>query len=62
MPQQFEIGLPGPQQREQILKLILKETAVEENFALEELAKLLEGYSGSDMKVIMLSQALCCLK
>lgn len=51
LPRQFEIPLPDPKQRAEILRLLLKEEHVDyESVKLGALAAETEGYSGSDLK------------
>lgn len=46
------VGLPSVESREQILKTLLgKEN--HENMDFKELAAMTEGYSGSDLKVLL---------
>jgi len=49
MPATFHIGLPNFRQRQQIIKLIL-ETEPKDNLDLNKIAKLTEGFSGSDLR------------
>ncbi|KAI4302935.1 hypothetical protein MLD38_038623 [Melastoma candidum] len=44
------IGLPGTENRENILKTLLAKEKVKEGFDYKELATMTEGYSGSDLK------------
>ncbi|XP_054788550.1 uncharacterized protein LOC129294320 isoform X2 [Prosopis cineraria] len=48
-PQAFEIGLPDPRERAEILKVILKGERVEDNIDFDHIAALCEGYTGSDL-------------
>jgi SpoVK/Ycf46/Vps4 family AAA+-type ATPase len=50
LPRTFEIGLPGPQERVQILKVILKNTRLAGDVSLSNVAERTEGFSGSDLK------------
>ncbi|EDW76057.1 uncharacterized protein Dwil_GK14869 [Drosophila willistoni] len=50
MPAQFHIGLPTELQRKEILKLILESEEISEDVDLNRLAKLTNGYSGSDLR------------
>lgn len=50
MPAQFHIGLPGPEQRLQILKLILNTEVVHDLVDFNRLAKITNGFSGSDLR------------
>lgn len=50
MPATFHIGLPNEQQRMQVLKLILEHEPIAENVDIAKLAKMAEGFSGSDLQ------------
>lgn len=50
MPRRFFVDLPGPVQREEILRIILVGETLEFNFNYELLAVKTEKYSGSDLK------------
>lgn len=51
LPRQFEIPLPGPAERAQILRLLLKEEHIDtQSVRVERLAADTDGYSGSDLK------------
>jgi len=52
MPHTFHIGLPNLEQREKILEVVLKDEDLADNVNLKELAKILDGYSGSDLKAL----------
>lgn len=45
------VDLPTAENRVKILRVILSEEELEPNFDFEELARMTEGYSGSDLKV-----------
>ena len=49
LPRAFEVGMPNLQQRASILKVILKDENIEPDLDFETLARLCEGYSGSDL-------------
>ncbi|KAL6004401.1 hypothetical protein ACLOJK_004954 [Asimina triloba] len=49
LPQGFEIGLPDCSERAKILKVILKGEKVEHNINYDHIARLCEGYTGSDL-------------
>lgn len=49
MPAAFHIPLPGVEQREEILRLVLREEAVREDANIAGLARQTEGFSGSDL-------------
>ncbi|KAK4007604.1 outer mitochondrial transmembrane helix translocase isoform X2 [Daphnia magna] len=50
MPASFYIGLPGTEQRRQIAQTILKNERLSTDVDLEQLARLTEGFSGSDIR------------
>ncbi|CAK9810480.1 Outer mitochondrial transmembrane helix translocase [Anthophora plagiata] len=50
MPATFHIGLPNEQQRMQILELILGHEPIAKNVDIGKLAKMTEGFSGSDLQ------------
>lgn len=50
MPKRFGIGLPNFEQRMKILKLMLKDTSLQEPFPMNVLAERSVGLSGSDLK------------
>lgn len=50
MPATFHIGLPNEQQRTEVLRLILDHEPIAENVDVERLAKMTEGFSGSDLQ------------
>uniref|UniRef100_U5EKL0 Putative aaa+-type atpase n=1 Tax=Corethrella appendiculata TaxID=1370023 RepID=U5EKL0_9DIPT len=50
MPAQFHIGLPQEEQRFEILKLILEYERKSDDVDLRRLAKLTNGFSGSDLR------------
>ncbi|XP_065370965.1 outer mitochondrial transmembrane helix translocase [Calliphora vicina] len=50
MPAQFHIGLPGADQRLQILRLILNSEIVHESVDFNRLSKLTNSFSGSDLR------------
>lgn len=50
MPAQFHVGLPNDEQRVKILKLILETETTSPNVDLNRLAKLTNGFSGSDLR------------
>lgn len=49
LPQAFEIGMPDHKDRVAILKVILKDEKVEDGINYDRIAKLCEGYTGSDL-------------
>ncbi|XP_014669294.1 PREDICTED: ATPase family AAA domain-containing protein 1-like isoform X2 [Priapulus caudatus] len=50
MPATFHVGLPSLKQRESILNIILREEYTAEDVSFHEVARLTEGFSGSDLK------------
>ncbi|CAN6852414.1 unnamed protein product, partial [Brassica oleracea] len=49
LPQAFEIGMPERKERAEILKVTLKGERVEPDIDYDHLARLCEGYTGSDI-------------
>ncbi|XP_034948325.1 ATPase family AAA domain-containing protein 1-like [Chelonus insularis] len=49
MPATFHVGLPTEQQRIQVLNLILRQEPIAEDVDIRMIAKLTEGFSGSDL-------------
>lgn len=49
LPQAFEVRMPNCAERAKILKVILKGENVEDNIDFDRIARLCEGYSGSDL-------------
>ncbi|XP_068650387.1 uncharacterized protein [Aristolochia californica] len=49
LPQTFEIGIPDQDERVKILKVILKGEKVEEKINVGHIARLCEGFTGSDL-------------
>eukprot|EP00262_Sarcandra_glabra_P021894 TRINITY_DN943_c0_g1_i2.p1 TRINITY_DN943_c0_g1~~TRINITY_DN943_c0_g1_i2.p1 ORF type:complete len:390 (-),score=63.49 TRINITY_DN943_c0_g1_i2:303-1472(-) len=49
LPQAFEIGVPDRIERAKILKVILKGEKIEKNIDYDYIARLCEGYTGSDL-------------
>ncbi|KAL2737381.1 ATPase family AAA domain-containing protein 1-B-like [Vespula maculifrons] len=50
MPATFYIGLPNEEQRIQVLKLILQHEPIADNVDIKKIAKMTEGFSGSDLQ------------
>jgi SpoVK/Ycf46/Vps4 family AAA+-type ATPase len=51
MPKKFPVSLPTASQRSKILKLILKDTKIDQNnFDMDYLVKVMAGMSGSEIK------------
>lgn len=45
------VDLPSLENREKILRVILGQEELAEGFSIDELARMTNGYSGSDLKV-----------
>ncbi|KAI0329052.1 ATPase [Cubamyces sp. BRFM 1775] len=58
MPKRFAIGLPDVDQREKILNLMLKDTALAPDFSIRTLAEKADGFSGSDLKELCRNAAM----
>lgn len=58
MPSMFHIGLPNPKQRCGVLKLVLENEVISEDVNIEEIAKLTDGFSGSDLRELCRNAAL----
>lgn len=52
MPAQFHIGLPSEEQRQKILQLVLQKERLSPDIDYGQLARLTNGFSGSDLKEI----------
>ncbi|KAJ2447545.1 mitochondrial dynamin GTPase Msp1 [Coemansia sp. RSA 2424] len=50
MPKRFYVGPPGPEQRRQILSIMLKNADIEDGFDLDALVSATGGMTGSDLK------------
>jgi SpoVK/Ycf46/Vps4 family AAA+-type ATPase len=50
MPAMFQIGLPPKAQRKDILSLILQREVLGDNFDMDYVANMTEGFSGSDLR------------
>ncbi|KAK2876602.1 hypothetical protein Q8A67_020698 [Cirrhinus molitorella] len=61
MPTKFHIFQPNAKQREDILKLILKNENVESAVDFDEIAKQTDGFSGSDLREMCRDAALLCV-
>ena len=63
LPKRFLISLPGIEQREKILNVLLKGTRVDENdFDIKRIAQHTNGMSGSDLKELCREAALSAAK
>ncbi|TFK27678.1 ATPase [Coprinopsis marcescibilis] len=58
MPKRFAVGLPNFDQRLKILTLMLKETKIEPEFSIVDLAAQTEGLSGSDLRELCRNAAM----
>lgn len=58
MPCMFHIGLPDTLQRRNILEIILKEETLDDSLDLDQLARLTDGLSGSDLREVCRSAAI----
>ncbi|CAI5494320.1 unnamed protein product [Closterium sp. Naga37s-1] len=56
-PRRLMVDLPDADNREKIVRVILKDEEVEEGFDYKELAAMTEGYSGSDLKNLCVTAA-----
>lgn len=59
MPATFRIGLPTAEQRKAILTTVLRLEQVADCVDVWRLAKLTEGFSGSDLRELCRSAAVC---
>ncbi|KAK5615340.1 ATPase AAA domain-containing protein 1-B [Crenichthys baileyi] len=62
MPTRFHINQPSERQREDILRLILRNENVEEAFNFKLVAKETGGFSGSDLREMCRDAALMCVR
>ncbi|KAI9340466.1 P-loop containing nucleoside triphosphate hydrolase protein, partial [Obelidium mucronatum] len=58
MPKRFEVGLPNDEQRERILRLLLKTASVSASFSFPTLVRKTAGLSGSDLKELCRTAAM----
>ncbi|KAI8606805.1 P-loop containing nucleoside triphosphate hydrolase protein, partial [Chytriomyces sp. MP71] len=58
MPKRIEIGLPNDEQRERILRLLLKTVSLSPHFSFPALVARTQGLSGSDLKELCRSAAM----
>lgn len=58
MPKQFSVPLPSLEQREKILRLTLKEINLESGFDFAKIARLTDGFSGSELKELCRNAAM----
>ncbi|KAH9625851.1 hypothetical protein KSS87_008855 [Heliosperma pusillum] len=57
LPRRIYVDLPDAENRMKILKIFLSQENLEADFQYEELAKVTEGYSGSDLKNLCIAAA-----
>ncbi|RKP15244.1 P-loop containing nucleoside triphosphate hydrolase protein [Piptocephalis cylindrospora] len=50
MPKRFQISPPSPEQRESILRIILRDASLHPDLTISRLVSITEGFSGSDLK------------
>ncbi|THH33875.1 hypothetical protein EUX98_g233 [Antrodiella citrinella] len=62
LPRRLLIDLPGEKEREEILKILLRDETLEENVDTKVLAQKTETFSGSDLKHLCVSAALDSVK
>ncbi|XP_051132188.1 uncharacterized protein LOC127252165 isoform X2 [Andrographis paniculata] len=62
LPRRLMVSLPDAQNREKILKVILAKEELSPNTDLGAVAKMTEGYSGSDLKNLCVSAAHCPIR
>ncbi|XP_065293519.1 outer mitochondrial transmembrane helix translocase-like isoform X2 [Dermacentor albipictus] len=58
MPAMFHVGLPNQQQRAGIIKLVLETEGVSKDVNIMKIARLTEGFSGSDLRELCRNAAL----
>uniref|UniRef100_A0A131YIZ0 26s proteasome regulatory subunit n=1 Tax=Rhipicephalus appendiculatus TaxID=34631 RepID=A0A131YIZ0_RHIAP len=58
MPAMFHVGLPNQQQRAGIIKLVLETEGVSKDVNITKIARLTEGFSGSDLRELCRNAAL----
>jgi len=56
-PRRIMVDLPDSQNREKILRVILRDQPLEPNFDFQKLSAATEGYSGSDLKNLCIAAA-----
>lgn len=57
LPRRILVDLPNTENRVKILRVILAEEELEEGFDYEELSRITDGYSGSDLKNLSIAAA-----
>ena len=56
-PRRMLVDLPDANNREKILRVILRDENLEEDFAFDNLSQMTDGYSGSDLKNLCIAAA-----
>jgi len=62
LPRRLLVDLPGEKEREEILKILLRDEILASDVNITKLAKKTEGFSGSDLKHLSVSAALDSVK
>ncbi|KAG9226382.1 hypothetical protein CCMSSC00406_0003261 [Pleurotus cornucopiae] len=62
LPRRLLVDLPGEKEREEILKILLRDESLAEDVSPNDLAKKTESFSGSDLKHLCVSAALDAVK
>ncbi|KAH9946015.1 AAA-domain-containing protein [Epithele typhae] len=62
LPRRLLVDLPGEKEREEILKILLRDETLAHDVDLKRLAKKTESFSGSDLKHLCVSAALDAVK
>ncbi|GLB35027.1 putative ATPase family associated with various cellular activities (AAA) [Lyophyllum shimeji] len=62
LPRRLLVDLPGEKEREEILKILLRDETLAEGLDIRALAKKTESFSGSDLKHLCVSAALDAVK
>ncbi|KZT11220.1 AAA-domain-containing protein [Laetiporus sulphureus 93-53] len=62
LPRRLLVDLPGEKEREEILKILLRDEALADDVDLKTLAKKTESFSGSDLKHLCVSAVLDAVK
>lgn len=57
LPRRILVDLPNTENRVKILRVILADEELEEGFDFEELSRITDGYSGSDLKNLSIAAA-----
>lgn len=62
MPKRFSVSLPNPEQRERILRILLKDSPIDPEFNLNQLVHNTAGLSGSDLKELCRDAAMNAMR